>query len=202
MTAALDGMRLLVDVDVVVRGDRGEEPRSTRHALCGTVVHAVEATGLEMRSFDVAEWQHELAGICRVEAPHSASAPPSPGLEMPWDLVLGIGAALEHNRPDLYDVLVARAEGSVSVAGRPLGPAAVHAQVLRLHHTVAGRLRCTGTVPSSRRVGWVSWLLYADGWRALTPYAGGVGRARPMVRLEPRSPDDLAYDVARWAVAL
>jgi hypothetical protein len=201
MTAAHDGVRLRVDVDVVVRGDRGEERRSTRHALCGTVVHAVDARRLETRTFDVGEWQQELAATCRIAAPHSAPAPPALALEVPWDLVLGTGAALERHRPDLFAVLVARASGSVSAAGQPLGLAAVHAQVQRLHRAVVGRLRCTGTVPSSRRIGWVSWLLYADGWRALTPYAGGVRGDRPMVRLEPRSADDLAYDVARWAVA-
>jgi hypothetical protein len=200
MTTALDGVRLLVDVDVAVRGDRGEQRHSTRHAWCGTVVHVVEASPLETRTFDVAEWQRELADICRVAARPKAATPPAPDLEVPWDLVLGTGAALERHRPDLYDVLVARADGSVGVAGRPLGLPDIHAQVQRLHHAVLGRLRCTGTVPSSRRIGWVSWLLFADGWLALTPYAGGVGE-RPMVRLEPRSPDDLAYDVARWAVA-
>jgi hypothetical protein len=51
-----------------------------------------------------------------------------------------------------------------------------------------------------RRLGWVSWLLYADGWRALTPYAGSGagGIRRAMVRIEPRRPIDLGLDVARW----
>ena len=198
-------VRLLVDVDVVVRRDHGEERLRRRHALCGTAVHAVASTGsagVDSSSFAVADWQQQLAGTCRVAAAPSSYAPPAPDLELPWDLVLGTGAALARHRPDLYDVLVARAAGCVTAAGRPLGVAAVHAQMRRLHHAV-GRLRCTGTVPSSRRVGWVSWLLYADGWRALTPYSGAAsdGGRRPMVRLEPRTPDDLAYDVARWAVA-
>jgi hypothetical protein len=202
----MNALRLLVDLDVVVRRDHGEERLGARHAWCGTVVHAVSTSGaaeVETAAFDVADWQEELAGICRVAVSPPTCPSPIPDLEIPWDLVLGTGAALGRHRPDLYDVLVARAGGAVTAAGRPLGLAAVHAQVLRLHHAVIGRLRCTGTVPSSRRVGWVSWLLYADGWRALTPYAGaGTGEARPMVRLERRSPGDLAHDVARWATAV
>jgi hypothetical protein len=198
--AATHAVSLLVDVDVVARREHGEERVRTRHALCGTVVHAV--AGSESTTFDVADWQVRLAEVCQVTDPPATDAAPAPDLEVPWDLVLGTGAALDRHRPDLYDVLVARADGSVRAAGRPLGPAAAHTEVLRLHRTVVGRLRCTGTLPSSRRVGWVSWLLYADGWRALTPYAGDVGgHVRPMVRLERRRPADLAYDVARWAVA-
>jgi hypothetical protein len=199
-------VRLLVDVDVVVRRDHGEERLRARHAWCGNIVHAVSTSGaaeVETAAFDVADWQEELAGICRVPASPAICPPPAPDLEIPWELVVGTGDALGRHRPDLYDVLVARAEGAVSAAGRPLDLAAVHAQVLRLHHAVVGRLRCTGSVPSSRRVGWVSWLRYADGWRALTPYAGdATGVARPMVRLEARSPGDLAHDVARWATAV
>jgi hypothetical protein len=207
MTTATGTMRLLVDVDVVVRRDHGEERVRARHAWYGSSVHAVSASGAEVESavFDVAHWQEQLARTCRVAAPPSTSPPPGSGLEVPWDLVIGTGAALARHRPDLYEVLVARADGSVTADGRRLGQAAVHTQMLRLHRAVVGRLRCTGTVASARRVGWVSWLLYPDGWRALTPYAGdpvaGADGARPMVRLERRSPDDLAHDVARWGVA-
>jgi hypothetical protein len=202
----VSAVRLLVDVDVVVgRGER-EERRGARYAWCGRVVHALTwcgSAGVESATFEVAGWQHELARTCRVAPPTPPEVPPDPGLELPWDLVVGTSAALARHRTDLYDVLVARADGSVTAAGRPLGVAAVHTQVLRLHRAAVGRLRCTGTVPSSRRMGWVSWVRYADGWRALTPYAGAaVDGARPMVRLEPRRPDDLARDVARWATAV
>jgi len=206
MTTDLGTARLVVDVDVVVLRDDGEERFRARHAWCGTDVHVVSssapASTVGTSTFDVADWQAELAGACRVTAPCSTSPGPAPGLEVPWDLVLGTGSALRHHRADLYDVLVARADGAVAASGRPLGTDAVHTQIRRLHHAVVGRLRCVGTVPSTRRVGWVSWLLYPDGWLALTPYVGAVGEgSRVMVRLEPRRPDDLAHEVARWAVA-
>jgi len=201
-------VRLLVDVEVAVRRGHGEERLHARHALCGRVVHAVASAGsagVSTSTFDVADWQHRLARTCRTAVVPSPCAPPAPDLEVPWDLVLGTGAALARHRPDLYDVLVARAASGVTAGGRPLGHAAVHAQMLRLHRAVVGRLRCTGTVPSSRRVGRVSWLRYDDGWRALTPSSEAANDAaagpRPMVRLEPRTPDDLAHDVARWVVA-
>jgi hypothetical protein len=67
--------------------------------------------------------------------------------------------------------------------------------VRQWHRATLGRLRVVGVLPS-RRVGRVSWLLVADGWRALTPYlAGGTA----MLRLERRRPEDLPVDVARWA---
>ena len=44
------------------------------------------------------------------------------------------------------------------------------------------------------RAGWVSWLLFADGWRALTPtrVAG-----RPSVRVDAVEPSRLGAEVAR-----
>jgi len=206
VTSAVDTVRLLVDVDVVFRRGHNEERLRVRHAWCGTVVHALSTSGaaeVETATFDVADWHEELARICWVAASAPPCLSPAPDLEVPWDLVLGTGAALVGHRPDLYDVVVARADGAVTAGDRPLGLADVHAQVFRLHHAVVGRLRCTGMAPSSRRVGWVSWLLYADGWRALTPYQGdATGGARPMIRLERRSPGDLAHEVARWATAV
>jgi hypothetical protein len=58
----------------------------------------------------------------------------------------------------------------------------------------AGRLRVT--VAGRRGVGWVSWVLYADGWRELTPY---VERGVPMVRVRTVGPGDLGPRVTRLA---
>ena len=198
----LAGADLLVDVDLVVRRPAGEARLHARHALHGTTVHALATVGtreIEVLRCDVAAWQSELARACRVAVPADAPPPPEAGLVLPWELVIGTGAALDR-RPDLYDVLVAR--GTVSRGGRCLGPAATREQVGRLHRSVVGRLRCVGTVPGRRGIGWLSWLLFGDGWRALTPYAGpgpGPGGPCTMVRLEPREPSDLAHQVARWA---
>ena len=58
----------------------------------------------------------------------------------------------------------------------------------------AGRLRVT--VAGRRGVGWVSWVLFTDGWRELTPY---VERGVPMVRLRSVPPERLGERVVRLA---
>jgi hypothetical protein len=58
----------------------------------------------------------------------------------------------------------------------------------------AGRLRAT--VAGRRAVGLLSWVLYADGWRELTPY---VDRGVPMVRVRAVAPGDLGARVTRLA---
>jgi hypothetical protein len=43
------------------------------------------------------------------------------------------------------------------------------------------------------RAGWVSWLLFGDGWRSLTPLRRD---GRPVVLLAPAEPLDLGRQVA------
>jgi hypothetical protein len=183
----MSGPELVVDVDLAVR--RGTRLRA-RHVLCGSTVHTAtrDRDTVDVGMLDVRDWRRELCRLCSPPVPDDAPAPPRDGPDLPWQLVLGSGAALAEHRADLRDALLARVDD------------ALREQVNRLHGTTVGRLRAVGVAPSRRRVGWVSWLLFADGWRALTPYAapGPAGRA-PMVRLERRRPHDLARDVARWA---
>jgi hypothetical protein len=56
----------------------------------------------------------------------------------------------------------------------------------------AGRLRVV--VAGRRGVGLLSWVLYGDGWRELTPY---VERGAAMVRVRAVDPGDLGARVAR-----
>jgi hypothetical protein len=183
---------LLVTVDLAVRRGRATDRTRVQHALWGDVVETVAAVGhVPVRHLDVHEWPGELGRLCRVAVPADAPRPPADGPDLPWDLVVGTGAALAQHRPDLYDELLARADDRVRM------------QVGRLHRATVGRLRSVAGLPHSRRVGWISWLLFADGWRALTPYLDrGPGGSCPMVRLERRWADDLARDVARWATGV
>ena len=82
---------------------------------------------------------------------------------MPLDVLLGTGEALRTNRPDVLDELVRRAT--------PHDPATVREQLVHLHTAVAGRLLAVvaATDTGAARAGWVSWLLFGDGWRSLTP---------------------------------
>lgn len=61
-------------------------------------------------------------------------------------------------------------------------------------HRPRGRL--LATVAGRRGIGWVSWLLFADGWRSLAPYVdGGV----PTVRVRRVRPARLGAQVALLA---
>jgi hypothetical protein len=176
---------LLVTVDLAVRHGQEIERRRSVHALCetGVAVCASDAAGVTTSHLAPAEWPGALTEACDVVVPPATPAPyDSP--DLPWELVVGSGAALTGHRPGVYDELVARADDRVRT------------QLRRLHLGTVGRLRAVCATGGGRRIGWVSWVLVADGWRALTPYAAS---GRPMVRLEPRRPDDLAAQVARWA---
>jgi hypothetical protein len=203
-TSALSaGSDLLVDLDVAVRRGPGETRLHARHALCGTSVQTfvtADAGPVEVGRCDVSDWQALLARTCRVVVPE-ATPGPAHGLALPWDLLVATGTAIAQHRPVEYDVLVARAEGLVTVAGRTLTTVAVHEQLRWAHQSVVGRLRAVGTVARSRRIGWLSWVLFGDGWRSLTPYVEETAQGpRPMVRLEVRSPEDLVHGPARWAL--
>jgi hypothetical protein len=178
---------LLVTVDLALRRGGATERTAVRHVLRGEVVEAAEAGDIRPHRLDVAAWRAELGRLCRVDVPDGAPTPPADAPDLPWELVVGTETSLAQNRPDLYDELLARVD-------TPL-----RRQAGRLHRATVGRLRAVAVGPQDR-VGWVSWVLVADGWRALTPYAGSGGTA--MVRLERRGPDDLARQVARWVAGV
>lgn len=177
---------LVVTVEVAVR--RASQVHRSRivHALRGSVVEtaAVDEDGMSSGRTHLAAWHPELTRLAAVAVPGDAPLPPADAPDLPWDLVVAGGQALTERRPEVYDELVARADDRT------------RHQLQRLHRSTVGRLRAVGVVPARRRVGWVSWVLVADGWRALTPY---VAAGTAMVRLERRRPDDLATEVARWA---
>jgi hypothetical protein len=183
---------LVVDLELAVRRDHAVDHRRSRHLLHGRSVHIVETIGGDerTRTVEVEAWRSELAEVCRVLAPAGDPGDePSPrdGVLLPWDLVVGTGAALAAGRHDLYAELVGRVD-------RP-----VRDEIDRLHRVTVGRLRAVGMMPERRRLGWVAWVLLGDGWRALSPCtAAEPSGVRAMVRLDRRDPAALAHDVARW----
>jgi hypothetical protein len=158
-------------VDLSVR--RRESPggwvqvRSSQ-AMRGGWVTAVTSAGsrAEVACWAVDEWAPRLARFATVPVPE-APVPREPEVEVPLQLLLD--------------------------------PAALREQLVRLHTDVVGRLLA---VVASRerssshqgRAGWVSWLLFADGWRALTPTRAA---GRPSVRVEAVLPSRLGAEVAR-----
>ncbi len=178
-------------VDVSVRRDEGDagwvQVRS-RHELRGGLVAAVTSAGsrTEARCWPVEDWATQLSRLADVPVPEGP-APPEPEVEVPLDVLLGAGEALRTRRPDVLDELVRRAA--------PADPTALREQLVRLHSAVVGRLLAVVAARDrdTARGGWVSWLLFADGWRALTPVRRHGG---PAVRLTPARPIDLGRQVA------
>jgi len=180
-------------VDVSVR--RGEpHPRwvqvHSSQALRGDLVAGVTTAGArtEAALWPVDVWAAGLSRIADVPVP-VAPPPPDREVEVPLDVLLGAGEALRTHRPDVLDELVRRAT--------PHDPATLREQLVRLHTAAVGRLLAVvaaqGIHARAPRAGWVSWLLFGDGWRALTPVRRN---GRPAVELSPVRPADLGAQVA------
>lgn len=181
--------RLLLTVDLAVRRGPATARLRAQHIWYGDHVDAVvtDETGVALDRIAVGAWRDRLGELCAVAVPDGAPPPPPDGPELPWHLLVATGAATAECRPDLQHQLLARLD------------APLRARVTALHAATVGRLRAVGVVPSRKRVGWVSWLLLADGWRALVPCVAAT-EAVPLasVRLERRRPVDLGSAVARW----
>jgi len=163
-----------------------------------TAVSTAFTGEVEVAQLMLDAWPDQLAGLVKVPdiGPGPDSAP-APGLLLPWDLLVGTGAARARGRGDLYDALVARGAASCRADGDALDLLGCHEQLRRLH-AATGRLRATGAgVRPDRgpRIGWVSWVLLGAHWYALTPT---VVDHRPMVLVEPRRPADLGRTATVW----
>jgi hypothetical protein len=202
--AGPSGPALRVDLDLagVAPGMRSHVAYTLRgERLTGVVV---DGTGANRPvHLEIGAWPGELERRLLLSVPPDAPTPPARVVELPWDLLVGTGEALARHRGDVYDELLAREVEAVHIDGVVAGLVDAHEQLRRLHHSVLGRLQVVGSGHSpsgTRRIGWICWLRFADGWRALTPYtAGAGGTRRAMVRVEPRRATDLATQVARWA---
>ena len=185
-------------VDLSVR--RGESPggwvqvRSSQ-ALRGGWVTAVTSAGsrAEVACWAVDEWATRLARFATVPVPEAPVPPPEPdGSRCRSRCCSAPARPSRTHRPDVLDELVR--PGGLDRPRRRL-----RERLVRLHTDVVGRLLAvvaSRARSSSRqgRAGWVSWLLFADGWRALTPtrVAG-----RPSVRVDVVEPSRLGAEVAR-----
>jgi hypothetical protein len=181
-------------VDVSVRRDAssgGWFQVHSRQELRGGLVTAVTSAGsrAEAACWPVETWAARLARLADVPVP-TAPDPPEAEVEVPLDVLLGAGEALRTQRPDVLDELLRRAATT--------DPTALREQIVRLHTAVVGRLLAVVAARDggTARAGWVSWLLFADGWRALTPVRRHGG---PAVRLTRAGPLDLGRQVAAQA---
>ncbi len=190
------------DVDDSVRRDgtgRGWVQVHSGQALRDGWVAAVSSAGgrVEVAWWRVEQWQSQLARAATVAVPEATAPAPTPGIEVPLDVLLGAGEALRTSRGDLLDELAGRAVGVARTPAGELDAGELRTQLERLHNGVHGRLLATVTGragPGRGCAGWLSWLLFADGWRELTPVRVD---GRPSVRVDRVEPQDLGGQVAR-----
>jgi hypothetical protein len=199
---AFDCPEVTCEVGVSVRRPgtgRGWVQVHSRQALRGDVVAAVSSAGgpAQVSWWRTDDWHAQLTRAASVPVPEATARPPSPGVEVPLDVLLAVGEALRTHRGEVLDELVGRAVGVARIAARELDPGEVRTELVRLHRGTLGRLLATVAARDGQahtRVGWVSWLLFADGWRALRPTRV---QGRPSVRADPVEPSRLGPEVAR-----
>lgn len=194
--SATDG----VDVDIAVRSRDGTlRARSWQRRRDGwvTTLATVDGHDFELTWCADGGWPTVLARTARVAVTTHGSPGLPPVVDLPLDLLLGVGEARTSGRTQVIDELLGRYAGGVREGGSVdrLGPSADPRRLVAdLQAGVQGRLRAVVVSYAGRAAaGVIEWLLFADGWRALKTYARD-GLA--MVRLEARTADHLAVDVA------
>lgn len=188
----LRSAEVLCEVDVSVAqasARRGWVQVHSRQGLLGDRVAIASSAGgvVELAWLGAEHWQTELARAATVSVPNGAPTPPEDRVEVPLDVLLAAGEALRTRRSDVLDELATRAGSD--------DPSGLRDQLVRLHTAVVGRLLATVATrdDGTTRAGWVSWLLFGDGWRSLTPVRRNN---RPVVLLAPAVPLDLGRQVA------
>ncbi len=189
-----------VDLDVVVSGVRA---RAWHRESDGAVATLATADGVvfELAWFPAAHWAGELARAARLPSDqelHGTTLPDA--VDLPFELLDAAGEAVRSGRADLLPVLAARHSGSaIDADGRPIGDVDLASMLSALVIDTRGRLRALGAGVSgdrTRLVGVVSWVLLADGWRALRPHHQAQRGDDHRVEVRRVEPDDLAVDLA------
>jgi len=165
---------LALDLDVVA----GPVQAKAWHRQAGDAVATlatVDGIVFELAWFPNAHWPSELARVAVI--PEDLELQPSgvPELvDLPYELVDAAIEAAASSRSDLLPVLASQhANGVLGPDGRPLGESEVVAVLTALSGEARGRVRAMVADVSSETttvVGVVSWVLLADGWRALCPH--------------------------------
>lgn len=205
--AVFGSPEVLVEVDVSVRRSaaaRGFAQVHSWHRLRGDKITTISTAGgvVELCWFADDRWQVELGRAVTLDPPETSLESPARVVCVPYELLLGSGEAIRLGREDVLAELLRRHAGHVRVNDRAISFAHVAEQVRLLHNSALGRMR---TVVSGRdtlgpsRISWVSWSLFPDGWRALTPYTRD-GLA--LVRVHPVEPLHLGVEVARLVTGI
>ena len=199
---------LAVELELLVVLPRGQvRARSRHHNLDDWVVCVSTADGatFELAWLSADDWWLELGRAAHVDSSTldrvGGDEPLPDVVETPWELLLATGEAVRRRRLDLLDTMASDHTG-LTCAGDSLDTlvAADDGDVRRWHEQIetasCGRLHATVMGRSERGrpgAGIVEWVLFRDGWRALTPFRRD-GWA--MVRIERTSPVDLPRALA------
>ena len=185
-----------VDLDLRVGN---VQAKCWQRAVAGAVatLSTVDGIVFDLAWFDATHWPLELARVAVLPEEHEPSASGVPTLvDLPFDLT-NAAAEAAGSRPELVSSLVSQHSGAVIDGdGRPVADAEVVGLLLALHNEVNGRLRVLMSRVAHEEsvpVGVVSWVLLADGWRALRPHHEGD---ESRVEIRTVEPGDLASSVA------
>lgn len=189
--------QLALDIEVVA--DQVQAKGWHRQASDAVAtLSTVDGIVFELAWFPTALWSRELARVAVIPEDlslHESGVPER--LDVPYELADAVAEALRSSRADLVPVLTGRHDGQVhDGSGRPPSGGETGRALAALGTETRGRLRVLAadvSGPETSVVGVVSWVLVADGWRALTPHrVGGVAR----VDVRRVQAADLATDLA------
>ena len=186
-----------VDLDVVVDGVRARAWHREAGGAVATLA-TVDGVVFELAWFAATAWADELARTAMLPSEPTLRGTTLPdAIDLPFELVDAAAEAVRSGRSDLLPVLAARHAGSaVDADGAPIGDVDLASMLSALVIDTRGRLRALGADVSgndTRLVGVVSWVLLADGWRALRPHRRDDDDRVEVRRVEPH---ELAADLA------
>lgn len=172
-----------VDLDVTIGSVRAHAWHRQNAAGVATLATA-DGLVFETSWFPVGAWPDEIARTAALpeDAPMRSSQVPD-HVEVPYTLADAVLEALRSGRGDLVPLLTD-------------GDATLTAVLTALGNETRGRLRAlmaSVAAGSAAPIGVVSWVLVADGWRALRPRTVGGELQLIITRVEPA---DLATDLA------
>lgn len=199
---------LAVELEMLITLRRGKmRVRSWHRNLDDWVVclSTGDGTTFELSWLSADDWWLELGRAAHVDTTTlspSTDADPLPDVvETPWDLLLATGEAVQRRRFELLDEMASHYSGMTLTGGsldtlRTADDSDVRRWHEQLESSSRGRLHAA-VMGRSRRgrpgVGIVEWVLFHDGWRALTAFQRDGWN---MVRVERRSPVDLPRELA------